>query len=303
MLLLMEFQYIQVKMNRKQAAKIGLVLASPLLIYFLVFFVYPIFLLFRYAFTSSSGALSLSNFAAMTRDPLLYSSLVNTLYYFVGSVAVQFSGGFLAAIVLNSYTGRLRNVFRTILYIPLTISPIVIALMWLLIFNPTYGPIDYILRRPVNWLGSPNLAMPTIIVANGWEYVPFVFLIIYAGLQSVPKQYYEAASIDGMNRLQTFRYITLPSIRPIMIIAFLLNSIGILQGFTLVYVLTNGGPGFSTYILSFYIYKVAFTYFNMHYAAALSLLFIFIVAVFVYAMLKLTSVEKYLGISRAGGNE
>jgi multiple sugar transport system permease protein len=303
MLLLREFQYIQVKMNRKQAAKIGLVLASPLLIYFLVFFVYPIFLLFRYAFTSSSGALSLSNFAAMTRDPLLYSSLVNTLYYFVGSVAVQFSGGFLAAMVLNSYTGRLRNVFRMILYIPLTISPIVIALMWLLIFNPTYGPIDYILRTPVNWLGSLNLAMPTIIVANGWEYIPFVFLIIYAGLQSVPKQYYEAASIDGMNRLQTFRYITMPSIRPIMIIAFLLNSIGILQGFTLVYVLTNGGPGFSTYILSFYIYKVAFTYFNMHYAAALSLLFIFIIAVFVYAMLKLTSVEKYLGLSRAGGSE
>lgn len=290
-------------MNRKQATKIGLVLASPLLIYFLIFFVYPIFLLFKYAFTDTSGVLSLNNFVAMTRDPILYSSLVNTLYYFVGSVAVQFSGGFAAAIMLNSYTGRLKNTFRMIMYIPLTISPIVIALMWLLIFNPSYGPIDYILRSPVNWLGSLNLAMPTIIVANGWEYIPFVFLIIYAGLQSVPRQYYEAASIDGMNRLQTFRYITMPSIRPIMIIAFLLNSIGILQGFTLVYVLTNGGPGFSTYILSFYIYKVAFSYFNMHYAAALSLLFIFIIAAFVYAMLKLTSVEKYLGLRHesAGG--
>lgn len=289
---------MQVKMNKKQATKIGLIFASPLLIYFLIFFIYPIFLLFKYAFTNSSGSFSVSNFVLMTKDPILYSSLVNTLYYFTGSVAVQFSGGFLAAIVLNSYTGRLKNAFRMILYIPLTISPIVIALIWLLIFNPTYGPLDYILRLPVNWLGSLNLAMPTIIVANGWEYIPFVFLIIYAGLQAVPRQYYEAASIDGMSRLQAFRYITMPSIRSILLIAFLLNSIGILQGFTLVYVLTNGGPGFSTYILSFYIYKVAFTYFNLHYAAALSLLFIFIIGAFVYAMLKLTSVEKYLGLKR-----
>ncbi|MGC8661758.1 MAG: carbohydrate ABC transporter permease [Nitrososphaeria archaeon] len=287
-------------MNRKQATKIGLILASPLLIYFLIFFIYPILLLFRYAFTNSEGAFSLTNFVSMSKDPILYSSLINTLYYFIGSVALQFAGGFLAAIVLNSYTGRLKNTFRMILYIPLTISPIVIALMWLLIFNPTYGPLDYILKIPVNWLGSLNLAMPTIIVANGWEYIPFVFLIIYAGLQAVPRQYYEAASIDGMNRLQTFRYITMPSIRPILIIAFLLNSIGILQGFALVYVLTNGGPGFSTYILSFYIYKVAFTYFNMHYAAALSLLFLVIIGAFVYAMLKLTSVERYLGLRREG---
>ncbi|MCL4344324.1 MAG: sugar ABC transporter permease [Thaumarchaeota archaeon] len=290
-------------MNRKQATKIGLILASPLLIYFLIFFIYPIFLLFRYAFTNTAGSFSLSNFVYMSKDPILYSSLYNTLYYFIGSVAVQFSGGFLAAIVLNSYTGRLKNTFRMILYIPLTISPIVIALIWLLIFNPTYGPIDYILRTPINWLGSLNLAMPTIIVANGWEYIPFVFLIIYAGLQAVPKQYYEAASIDGMNRLQTFRYITMPSITPILVVAFLLNSIGILQGFTLVYVLTNGGPGFSTYILSFYIYKVAFAYFNLHYAAALSLLFIFIIGAFVYAMLKLTSVERYLGLKRENAGD
>ena len=285
-------------MNRRQATKIGLVFAAPLLIYFFVFFIYPIFLLFKYSFTNSYGAFSLNNFASMISDPILSYSLINTLYYYVGSVAIQFTGGFLAAIVLNSYSGRLKSVFRLILYVPLTVSPIVIALMWLIIFNPTYGPLDYILRSPINWFGSTALAMPTIIVANGWEYVPFVFLIIYAGLQAVPRQYYEAASIDGMNRWQMFRYITLPSIRPIMLIAFLLNSIGILQGFTLVYVLTNGGPGFSTYILSFYIYKVAFSYFNLHYASALSLLFIAIIGAFVYAVLKLTSVEKYLGLRR-----
>ncbi len=285
-------------MNKNQAIKIGLAFAAPLIVYFLIFFIYPVYLLLKYSFTSPSGAFSLINFQNMIRDPILFDSLVNTLYYFVGSVAVQFSIGFIAAVVLNSYTGRLKNAFRSILYIPLTISPIVIALMWLIIFNPTYGPVDYMLHMNLNWLGSINLAMPTIILANAWEYIPFVFLIIYAGLQSVPKQYYEAASIDGMSRFQTFRYITLPSIRPIMIIAFLLNSIGILQGFTLVYVLTNGGPGFSTYILSFYIYKVAFTYFNLNYASALSLLFLVIIGLYVYAILKLTSVEKYLGIKK-----
>lgn len=285
-------------MNRNQSLKIGLIFSLPLLIYFLIFFIYPIYILFKFAFTNSAGSFSLGNFIYMLKDPILRATLFNTLYYFVGSVAVQFSIGFIEAVVLNAYTWKLKNVFRSVLYIPLTISPIVIALMWLIIFNPTYGPLDYILHSNINWLGSIKLAMPTIIFANAWEYIPFVFLIIYAGLQTIPKQYYEAASIDGLSRFQTFRYVTLPMIRPIMIIAFLLNSIGILQGFTLVYVLTNGGPGFSTYILSFYIYKVAFSYFNLNYASALSLLFLIIVGVYVYAILKLTAVEKYLGIKK-----
>jgi multiple sugar transport system permease protein len=128
-----------------------------------------------------------------------------------------------------------------------------------------------------------------------------VFLIIYAGLQTVPPQLYEAASVDGLSRFQTFRFITLPSIRPSIIVAFLLNSIGVLKGFDLIYVLTNGGPGFSTYILSFYTYVVGFSFFEPHYAAAIALLFLAIIGTFVFLMLKFTSVEEHLGLGGGKG--
>jgi len=238
----------------------------------------------------------------MLTDSLLKTSLINTAYYFSGSVIVEYSIGFGVAVLLYNYTGRLRSVFRTAIFLPLMASPVVIGLMWLLILNANYGPLDYFLGffgvPPLDWLGSQTLGMPSLIMANGWEYSPFVFLIIYAGLQTVPQQLYEAASVDGLTRLQTFRYITLPSIRPSIVVAFLLNAIGVLKGFDLVYVLTNGGPGYATYILSFYTYVVGFSFFEPHYASALALLFLLMIGAFVFIMLKFTAVEDYLGLKR-----
>lgn len=286
----------------KRTLKVGLIFIFPILVYFLIFFVYPIISLFQNAFTNNLGAFTLANFQFMLRDQVLKISLMNTAYYYIGSLLIEYSIGFIVAVILYNYTGKLTSVFRTIIILPLMVSPVVIGLMWLLLLNQTYGPIDYFLRLvglpAVNWLGNPQWAMPALIIANGWEYSPFVFLIIYAGLQMVPTQLYEAASIDGLSRFQTFRYITLPSIRGPMIIAFLLNSIGILKGFDLVYVLTNGGPGYATYILSFYEYVVGFTYFQAHYAAALAILYLLIVGIFVFVTLKLSGAEKYLGVER-----
>jgi multiple sugar transport system permease protein len=291
--------------QRGQALKVGLVLASPIVVYFAAFFVYPLFNLLQNAFTSDSGAFTLANFQSMLSDPILSVSLSNTAYYFVGSVGLEYSVGFVVAILLYAYTGRLKTLFRTIIFLPLMVSPVVIGLMWLLILNTNYGPLDYILSPlglgSINWIGSQSLAMPSLILANTWEYSPFVFLIIYAGLQTVSPQLYEAASVDGLSRFQTFRFITLPAIRPSIVVAFLLNSIGVLKGFDLIYVLTNGGPGFATYILSFYTYVVGFSFFETHYAAAISLLFLAIIGTFVFAMLRFTSVEEYLGLRRGKG--
>lgn len=218
---------------------------------------------------------------------------------------MQYSTGFGVAVLLYNYTGRLRSIFRTIFFLPLMVSPVVIGLMWLLILNVNFGPLDYLLSlvgiSPLNWLGNAALALPSVIIANGWEYSPFVFLLIYAGLQTVPQQFYEAASVDGLSRFQIFRHITLPSIRASMVVAFLLSAIGVLKGFDLVYVLTNGGPGFATFILSFYIYVVGFTFFQFHYAAALSLLYLVVIIAVVFIMLRFTAVEKYLGLKGANG--
>jgi len=288
--------------QRGQALKVGLVLASPIIVYFVAFFIYPLFNLFQNAFTSNTGSLTLANFQEMLSDPILSVSLSNTLYYFAGSVSLEYSVGFVVAVLLYSYAGRLKSAFRTIIFLPLMVSPVVIGLMWQMILNKDWGPLDYLLSPlgmgQVNWLGSQSLAMPSLILANTWEYSPFVFLIIYAGLQTVSPQLYEAASVDGLSRFQTFRFITLPSIRPSIIVAFLLNSIGVLKGFDLIYVLTNGGPGFSTYILSFYTYVVGFSFFEPHYAAAIALLFLAIIGTFVFLMLRFTSVEEHLGLGR-----
>ena len=275
------------------------------MVYFAAFFVYPLFNLFQNAFTSDAGSFTLSNFQSMLSDPILSVSLSNTAYYFVGSVTLEYSVGFMVAVLLYSYVGRLKTIFRTIIFLPLMVSPVVIGLMWQMILNKDWGPLDYLLSPfglgQVNWLGSQSLAMPSLILANTWEYSPFVFLIIYAGLQTVPPQLYEAASVDGLSRFQTFRFITLPSIRPSLVVAFLLNSIGVLKGFDLIYVLTNGGPGFSTYILSFYTYVVGFSFFETHYAAAIALLFLAIIGTFVFLMLRFTSVEEHLGLGRGKG--
>jgi len=282
--------------------RVGLVLALPIIVYFAIFFIYPLALLFKEAFTTPTGVLALTNFQKMLTDPVLLTTLQNTFYYFAGSLGLEFAVGFGVAVLLYNYIGRFRTLFRTVIFVPLMVSPVVIGLMWVLLLDSQYGPIDYFIRllglQPLNFLGSLSLALPSIIVANAWEYSPFVFLIIYAGLQTVPQQLYEAAAVDGMSRLQAFRYVTLPSIRGVMLVAFLLDAIGVLKGFDLIYVITSGGPGYSTYILSFYAYKVAFVYFQTNYAAALSLLFLAIIATFVTIVLKFTPVEEYLGLRR-----
>jgi multiple sugar transport system permease protein len=281
---------------------VGLVLALPIIFYFLIFFIYPLALLFEEAFTTTGGVPALANFQKMLTDPVLQITLENTFFYFIGSLGLEYLVGFGVAVLLYNYLGRLKTLFRTLIFIPLMVSPVVIGLIWVLLLNNQYGPIDYFIRllglRPLNFLGSLSLALPSIVVANGWEYSPFVFLIIYAGLQTVPQQLYEAAAVDGMSRFQAFRYITFPSIRGVMLVAFLLDAIGVLKGFDLIYVITSGGPGYSTYILSFYAYKEAFVYFQTHYAAALSLLFLAIIAAFVAIVLRFTPVEEYLGIRR-----
>ena len=291
-------------MRLNRALKVGLVLALPIIVYFFVFFIYPLALLFEDAFTSAGGAFTLANFQKMPADPVLLTTLQNTVFYFIGSLGLELFVGFGVAVLLYNYLGRLKTLFRTVIFIPLMVSPVVIGLMWVLLLNNEYGPVDYFIRllglHPLNFLGSLSLALPSIIVANGWEFSPFVLLIIYAGLQTAPQQLYDAAAVDGMSRFQAFRYVTLPSIRGVMLVAFLLDAIGVLKGFDLIYVITSGGPGYSTYILSFYAYKEAFVYFQTNYAAALSLLFLATIAVFVAMVLKFTPVEEYLGIRRGG---
>jgi multiple sugar transport system permease protein len=272
----------------------------PLIIVFAVFFAYPLLDLIFLSFTSQAGSFTIAQWGYLLHDPFLIPILWNTLYYFLGSVLAQYGFGFIVAILLYNYTGKLKGFFNIAFFVPLMVSPVASSLMWALIFDQHYGPLNYFLQLlggpALNWLGSTQLAMPSLFIVNMWEFSPYAFVLIYAGLQLVPTTLYEAGEIDGMTGFQKFIHITVPQIKGPLLAAFVLDAISILKGFDLVYVLTSGGPGISTSILSFYVYQVAFSFLKQHYAAVLSLLLLIIISAFLVFMFKFTSVEEHLGL-------
>jgi multiple sugar transport system permease protein len=277
-------------------------LVLPALAYFLAFFAYPVYDLFYNSLTSAAGSLTPGNFAFMLRDPYLPTILQVTLLFVLGTVALQMAVGVGFALLMNAMTSKLRGVAQMVAILPLMIPPVVTALMWLLLFNQDYGPLNYFLSllglTGPDWLASPNYALLAVMLTEVWRYSPFVFLIVYAGLRSIPTQLYEAAVIDGPSPIQLFRYVTFPMLRSSLTVALILDTIGALKGFDIIYVLTNGGPGLATTILSMYIYTVGFVFNYPHYAASLSILFLAIVLAFVGVMLKFTGLEEYLGLKR-----
>jgi len=215
----------------------------------------------------------LTNYVKVLRDPTFLNSVVVTLKYIAWAVGLQFLIGFaLALALLNLPKGR--KIICSYLLIPSTLAPVVVGIIWLLIFSTNYGPLNFILSRlgiePVDWLGSPDTALTTIIVADIWEWSPFIMIILLSGLVSLPTDPFEAAKIDGASPLQTFFYITLPLLKPIILIAVVLRTIDAVKIFGLVDVMTKGGPGGATKVITYFIYNQAFKYWSLSYAAAIT---------------------------------
>lgn len=275
-------------------------LLLPAIVYFAIFFAYPVYNLLYNSLTTSSGSFSGQNFFRLVNDPYLPTVMEVTALYVVGAVGLEMLVGILLALLAQSLRPRVRSALQIIAILPLMVPPVIAGLMFLLLYDTNYGPIDYFLRSlglpALNWLGSTNLALLSVILADVWRYSPFVFLIIFAALQSVPPQLYEAALLEGPSRWQMFRHVTLPMIRPALVVALLLDTIGVLKGFDLIYVLEGGGPGLATTVLSYYIYIWGFVYNNPHVAATLSVLFLTIVLAIVGLTIKFTKIEEYLGL-------
>ncbi|HHV61942.1 MAG TPA: sugar ABC transporter permease [Firmicutes bacterium] len=193
------------------------------------------------------------------QDREFWPSVIVSLEYMVISTVIEFILGFAIAILFNrKMIGK--RLWMSCLLVPLTVTPAVVALMWKLMYNTEYGVINYILGFlgiSVNWLSS-SMALISVIIVDIWQWTPFVALILYAGLQALPQEPYEASMVDGASSLQVFRYITLPMMRPMITIAILLRSIDALKVFDTVYGLTQGGPGNATELLSLHIYRLGF---------------------------------------------
>lgn len=241
--------------------------------------IYPLIYAIKLAFQTGEGATvqwSLANFTRLLSDSFFWAALKHTFIYAAVALTLEFLIGLALALLLDRPM-RGKSVFRAVLLIPMILPPVVVGVVWRLMYNPEFGAINGVLRgiglntEGLTWTASPALAMASVIAVDVWQWTPFMFLVLLAGLQAIPQEPYEAAMIDGSNWWQTFRHVTLPLLKPAILIALLLRTMDLLRVFDQVLILTQGGPGNATETISLYIYRVAFRVSSDYgYAAAMS---------------------------------
>ena len=280
--------YLNIKgaKDMKQSKKIKLNVTAfffmaPALLAILSIMVYPLIRGISIGFTDrlftydKYSFVGFKNYVDMTKDPLFWSSLYNSIKLTTLTVIGTMGLGLALALLLNS-DEKYIAFFRGILFIPWVLPSMVIASTFRWIYNDFYGYINYILVKykiipySVNILADTKLAWIGILIPIIWCSYPFVMMVFLASLQSIDKSFYEAAQIDGANRWQLFRYITIPALKPTFIIVAILQIIWEFSAFDLVYLLTKGGPGDATLTLSLYIYRKAFGFKTVGYASALA---------------------------------
>ncbi len=216
----------------------------------------------------------LSNFQRMVQDPLFFLCLKNTAIWTTLTVTVSFVGGMVVALMLNSVQ-RGRGVCRALLLVPWLTPPVVAGLTWKVLYAKDYGLFNFILSRfglaqGVDWLGDPAVAMFATSGVFAWRSLTFTTISLLAGLQAIPSDLLEAAQIDGVGPAQYLWCITLPLLRPIMMIVLILGTIWSVTHFDIVYIMTKGGPAHATQLLSTYVYTAAFTMDNLGYGSAIA---------------------------------
>jgi multiple sugar transport system permease protein len=265
-------------------SSLAFLLTAPTVAVLLALSVYPLIYAIKVAFQSGSGAEARWTFQHFTRlfsDGFFLAALGHTLLFAAAALTCEFLLGLGLALLVDRPL-RGRGLFRALLLVPMMLPPVVVGVVWRLMLNPDFGAINGTLRRigltteALTWTASPRLAMLSVIAVDVWQWTPFVFLVLLAGLQAIPQEPYEAARIDGSSAWQTFRFITLPLLRPAMLIALLLRTMDLLRVFDQIYILTEGGPGFATETVSLYIYRAAFRFFDFGYAAAMSFVLLII---------------------------
>lgn len=209
----------------------------------------------------------LTNYTGLFRDPLFHQALRTTSLYVAGTVPLTLGVGLALALALNQPLGRFRGYFRMAFFVPVVIPTVVVALVWVYMFNAQSGIVNALLRwlgvAPPNWFADVNFAIVTVIIASVWQGAGYAMVIFLAGLQAIPRAYYEAAAVDGAAAFQQFRYVTLPLLRPTLVFALVTNVISSFRVFDQVYVMTGGGPANATMTLVHYLYLQAFEFFDV----------------------------------------
>jgi multiple sugar transport system permease protein len=243
--------------------------------------IFPAFITLKASLTPTGGsglALTLAQYQKAFHDPVLWQTFRNTFAFVAWSLAGHFVLGLGLALALNqALPGQMF--FRLVALIPWTIPDVVAGIFFRWVLNPIHGAINPLIRMvfpsfpaEFQWLSSPTLAFPSVIVANVWRGYPLVMVMLMAGLMAIPRELYEAAAVDGAGKLRRFFHITLPGLSTIILIALALDMVWEFRRFALVVAMTGGGPGTLTEVLSTLVYKTYFQFFTFEYASAMAIL-------------------------------
>ncbi len=259
------------------------VYTAPAVLFVILMMLFPILYTFRLSFfewSMSSVAppewVGLDNYISLATEGRFWDSVRLTLMFTGGSLVIQTVLGVAIALLLNrSFYGK--SAVKTVFLLPMVATPVAMGMVWMLIYEPSIGMANTLLKsvglKPLVWLGSESQAIPSLIIIDVWQWTPMIALIVMAGLSTLPKEPYEAADVDGATVWQKFAYITLPLLRPTIIIAVMLRLIDLLKSFDIIYATTQGGPNYASETLNIYGYILGFQYFKLGLASALIVLF------------------------------
>ena len=270
------------------------IFVAPALILFSAFTVYPIIASFLLSFqTKVAGIYTFSGFSNYTRlfsDPLFYKALGNTFIILLVQVPIMLFLAVILASILNSTMLSMKGFYRVAFFTPAVTSLVAASIIFVLLLNTDYGLINYLLTsigmEKVPWLSDSFWAKISLIIVTTWRWTGYNMVIILAGLQNIPHNLYEAASIDGAGTLKKFFYITIPQLKPVLLFTFVLSTIGSFQLFDEPYNLTNGGPNNATLTITYYLYNQGFSFFNFGYASAIAYVIVIFIAVLSWIQFK-----------------
>lgn len=273
---------------------------GPSLLLILAITIYPLIYTLRLSFTNwevivpNPKFIGLMNYIQLiTKDHRFIHGILLTVFIVAAEISIEFIMGFiLASMLWDDLPGK--KVFVAVLILPVLIMPVVSGYTWRLLLDAQYGPINQIIgiilgrSFTFTWLAQTNTAIFSIIVALVWQWTPFMAIVLLAGLTALPTEYFDAASVDGANYWQQFRWVTIPMLRPVIIVALLIRTLDAYKIFDIIYTLTGGSPGTSTESISLYIYKEAYRYMRLGYGAAASFLILIVIVI------SINIIQKYL---------
>lgn len=266
---------------------------GPSLLIIALFFFGPVIAAFAMSFTDFDiyalgnmdylRFVAFKNYSTLLSDPLFWTAIKNTFYFVMVGGPLSVAASLAAAVLLNSKFIRFKGVFRLIYFLPVVTTHVAVSIVWRYIYHPRFGLLNYLLSfvgiGPVDWLGDPAWSMPAIILLVVWKNFGYNMVIFIAGLQNIPEELYEAASIEGASAWQQFKNITIPQLAPTTLFISVITMIGYFQLFAEPYVMTQGGPLNSTLSIVLYMYQEGFRWWNIGYSTALAFMLTVIILV------------------------